>query len=64
MPLKPSQILALLNAKRADFETFDRVALEALERYRKALREAAQESADDLMERLERYPSGDRGQNR
>jgi len=61
MPLKPSQILALLNAKRADFETFDRAALEALERYRKALREAAQESYDDLMERLERYPSGDRG---
>jgi hypothetical protein len=61
MPLKPSQILALLNNKRADFETFDKAALQALERYRTALKEASQEPIDGLMERLQIFVASDRG---
>ncbi|UBF29166.1 DNA double-strand break repair nuclease NurA [Kovacikia minuta CCNUW1] len=61
MPLKPSQILTLLNKKRADFETFDKAALQALERYRTALQQASQESTDDLMERLNLFVANDRG---
>ncbi|NJP09483.1 MAG: DNA double-strand break repair nuclease NurA [Leptolyngbyaceae cyanobacterium RU_5_1] len=61
MPLKPSQILALLKAKRADFETFDKSALQALQKYRAALAQAAQELEAQVLERLENYGVGDRG---
>lgn len=37
MPLKPSQIQAILAAKRDDFKSFDRQALSYLEKYRAAL---------------------------
>ncbi|HEY9616928.1 MAG TPA: DNA double-strand break repair nuclease NurA [Microcoleaceae cyanobacterium] len=61
MPLKPSQILNLLKAKRDDFTRFDKTALQALEKYRFALTEASQESAETLLEQLSSYSVNDRG---
>ncbi len=61
MPLKPAQILTLLNQKRDDFTTFDQTAVAALEKYRRALKTAAQESLDNLLERLQTTPQSDRG---
>lgn len=57
MPLKPSQILDLLQAKRADFKTFDQAALQNLQRYRKALEQAAQKSAETLEQMLKLHPA-------
>ncbi|MGA7935581.1 MAG: DNA double-strand break repair nuclease NurA [Kovacikia sp.] len=51
----------LLNKKRSDFATFDKAALQALERYRTALKDASQESSDELMERLKVFVTSDRG---
>ncbi|MBF2028098.1 MAG: DNA double-strand break repair nuclease NurA [Oscillatoriales cyanobacterium C42_A2020_001] len=61
MPLKPSQILNLLKAKRADFDTFDKSALQALQLYRKALAEASQEAEKTLLEQLGAFGLLDRG---
>lgn len=61
MALKPAQILSLLKQKRADFELFDKTALEALQRYRVALTEASQESGEELLERLSLHSVYDRG---
>ncbi|EKQ69192.1 NurA domain-containing protein [Leptolyngbyaceae cyanobacterium JSC-12] len=61
MPLKPSQILNLLKAKRADFDTFDKSALQALQLYRKALAEASQESEKTLQQQLGAFGLLDRG---
>lgn len=61
MPLKPSQILNLLKAKRDDFTRFDKTALQALEKYRFALTEASQEPAETLLEQLDGYSIYDRG---
>src|SRR6476646_595595 len=51
MALKSAQVLALLQAKQADFKTFDQTALNALQKYRAALAEASQKTAKEL-ERL------------
>ncbi|HEY9749414.1 MAG TPA: DNA double-strand break repair nuclease NurA [Allocoleopsis sp.] len=51
MALKSAQVLALLQAKQADFKTFDQTALNALQKYRAALVEASQKTATEL-ERL------------
>jgi NurA domain len=61
MPLKPAQILSLLQEKRADFETFDKTALLALQRYRRALWDASQNQAAVLLEQLEEFEPSDRG---
>ncbi len=61
MPLKPSQILNRLNAKRSDFENFDKTAQEAFETYLRALKRASQESANELLERLQGVATSDRG---
>ncbi|MEB3337610.1 MAG: DNA double-strand break repair nuclease NurA [Leptolyngbyaceae bacterium] len=52
MPIKPSQIVALLHAKQADFKTFDQVSVHALQKYRTALAEAAQQSNAEIREAL------------
>ncbi len=51
MALKPAQVLAILQAKQADFHNFDQTALQALQKYRSALAEAAEKTASEL-ERL------------
>ncbi|MCL6436786.1 MAG: DNA double-strand break repair nuclease NurA [Leptolyngbyaceae cyanobacterium HOT.MB2.61] len=61
MPLKPSQILNRLNAKRSDFENFDKTAQESFETYLQALKQASQESASELLERLQGVATSDRG---
>lgn len=61
MALKPSQILTLLNAKRAEFETFNESARQSLSLYQQALQDASQLSARELLERLKGFPVGDRG---
>jgi hypothetical protein len=61
MPLKPSQILNLLNAKRNDFETFDETARQALEQYRQALRTASAESEQKILDELRLFSASDRG---
>lgn len=61
MSLKPSQILTLLKAKREDFATFDKTALQALQKYRSALAAASQEAEDVLLDRLEGYATDERG---
>ncbi|BAS55661.1 hypothetical protein NIES2135_50550 [Leptolyngbya boryana NIES-2135] len=44
MPIKPSQILNLLDRKREDFALFDRAALQALQQYGTALIQLSQKS--------------------
>ncbi|MBW4578810.1 MAG: DNA double-strand break repair nuclease NurA [Tildeniella nuda ZEHNDER 1965/U140] len=61
MTLKPSQILSLLREKRADFATFDQTTLQALEKYRRALATASQETEAVLLEQLAEYLANDRG---
>lgn len=61
MPLKPSQILALLKAKRSHFQTFDQTALQALQKYRAALAAASQDSEKPLLEQLSSFNPDDRG---
>lgn len=51
MSLKPSQVLALLQARQADFQSFDQRALNLLRQYRKTLAEAAQYSNGELLGR-------------
>jgi len=61
MPLKPSQILTLLDKKRNDFEAFDETARQAFEQYRAALAELSQMPASELSDRLERFAPDHRG---
>jgi len=53
MPIKPSQILSLLDRKREDFMSFDRTALQALQRYGTALIQMSQKSDQALLTALE-----------
>lgn len=48
MPLKPSQIHDILNAKREDFQAFDRRTLNILQKYRAALAELTQWPAEKI----------------
>jgi NurA domain len=59
--LNPSKILSLLKTKRDDFEAFDKTALVALQRYRKALWDASQNRAETLLEQLDEVNPSDRG---
>lgn len=52
MPLKPSQILALLQAKRSDFQAFDRTAFQVLHQYRSALSTLSGESPEAIAQRI------------
>lgn len=52
MTLKPSQIRDLLNAKREEFNTFNREAMQVLEQYRKALKQVSEMSEEQLKEKL------------
>ncbi|MDX2213579.1 MAG: DNA double-strand break repair nuclease NurA [Oculatellaceae cyanobacterium bins.114] len=52
MTLKPSQIRDILNAKREEFNAFNREALQVLERYRQALKHVSEMSDSDLEEKL------------
>jgi hypothetical protein len=52
MPLKPSQIREILNAKRDDFATFNRDALRDLQTYRDALLRAIALPDDELADLL------------
>jgi hypothetical protein len=53
MPLKPSQILQQLRAKREDFSTFDEETFRLLEMYRSALRKAMALDEKAIREKLQ-----------
>jgi hypothetical protein len=53
MPVKPSQILSLLDKKREDFTTFDKTALQELQLYLVALTQLSQKSDRTLLESLD-----------
>lgn len=53
MPLKPSQIVKLLRAKREDFSEFNQDTLKTLAQYQDALRQAMQLTSEDLHDRLQ-----------
>jgi hypothetical protein len=61
MPLKSSQILALLQEKRADFERFDQTAQQAFQKYRRALAKAAPMSTAEILDGLRDCATSDRG---
>lgn len=61
MPLKPSQILALLQAKRSDFQAFDRSAFQMLHKYRTALSNLSEESSEAIAQRIRTHNSGQTG---
>lgn len=52
MPLKPSQILSLLEAKRDDFMSYDKTALQELQQYLAALMQMSQQPEKVLQEKL------------
>ena len=52
MPIKPSQILSLLQEKRDDFMSYDKTALQELQQYRAALAKMSQQSSEILLETL------------
>jgi len=52
MPLKPSQVLTVLQAKQCDFKAFNQKALKDLQEYHKALAEASQQSEAAVTEML------------
>jgi len=53
MPIKPSQILSLLDRKREEFMLFDRTAIQALQQYGTALIQMSQKSDRALLSALE-----------
>jgi hypothetical protein len=61
MPLKPTQILHLLQDKRDEFADFDAKTLHLLKRYREALAATASLSAVEMLEQLSQVAPGDRG---
>ncbi len=61
MTLKSSQILALLQEKRADFERFDQTAQQAFQKYRRALATASQQTEWAILDGLSGCPPRDRG---
>lgn len=52
MPLKPSQVLTILQTKQADFKSFHQKAFKDLQAYRLALAQASQQSLAALAEAL------------
>ena len=53
MPVKPSQILSLLDRKREDFTTFDKTLLQELQLFLAALAKFSQHSDRSLLDQLE-----------
>jgi hypothetical protein len=53
MPIKPSQILGLLNQKREDFARFDKTALQELQQYGIALAKMSERSHTELLDLLD-----------
>ncbi|MDJ0702054.1 MAG: DNA double-strand break repair nuclease NurA [Leptolyngbyaceae cyanobacterium MO_188.B28] len=58
MSLKPSQIQAILQAKRADFARFDRTALKDLQQYRNAWIDFARQPQSERLHLLADKPNG------
>ena len=56
MPLKPSQILSQLNARRSEFSRFEEETFRLIEIYQKALAEAIALPTDELQTRLAAKP--------
>lgn len=54
MPIKPSQVFALLRQKRDDFKQFDVEAMRLVQQYRSALERSSQASSEVLAEQLQR----------
>jgi hypothetical protein len=52
MPLKPSQVLATLQAKHTDFKVFNQKTLSMLQDYQAALEKASQQSEESLLKDL------------
>lgn len=52
MPIKPSQILSLLEAKRDDFMSYDKTALQELQQYLAALAQMSRQPEAVLQEKL------------
>ncbi|MBD2461616.1 DNA double-strand break repair nuclease NurA [Oscillatoria sp. FACHB-1407] len=52
MTLKPSQIRDILNAKREEFNAFNREAMQVLEQYRQALKQVSEMPDSDLEEKI------------
>lgn len=53
MPLKPSQVLQILQEKQADFKDFNQKAFQVLQEYRHALAEVAEQSETELTSALQ-----------
>ncbi|KGF73908.1 hypothetical protein DO97_06050 [Neosynechococcus sphagnicola sy1] len=53
MPLKPSQILALLQAKQAEFQNFDHQSRQLLQQYRQGLTTLGQRSSEVVTQQLQ-----------
>jgi len=52
MPLKPSQVLQVLQAKQADFQSFNHEAFQLLQKYQQALTKAAKKSNAEIARAL------------
>ncbi|MGV0023362.1 DNA double-strand break repair nuclease NurA [Phormidesmis priestleyi] len=52
MPIKPSQVLSLLEAKRDDFMSYDKTALQELQQYLAALAQMSRQPEKALQEKL------------
>lgn len=61
MPIKPSQVVSLLQQKRSEFEAFDQSALQAFKLYQAALAELAEKSTLQVMEYLSSCNPDNRG---
>lgn len=57
MPLKPSQVLQILQAKQAEFQTFNKEVFQLLQKYQKALTKAAQQSETEIAAALAEHVS-------
>jgi hypothetical protein len=57
MPLKPSQVLQVLQAKQADFQSFNQEAFQLLQKYQQALTKAAKKSETAIAKALAEYPN-------
>lgn len=61
MPIQPSQVLALLQAKRSEFKNFDKEAFQVLKRYRGAMAIASELSTPALSQSLAQLLPEQRG---
>lgn len=52
MPLKPSQVLQMLQAKQADFQSFNQEAFQLVQKYQQALTKAAKKTDTEITKAL------------